>query len=119
MPRRLMFVQLKTGYDIDRGPAWIGWVDFSKTWKTAYFHGRTLRRGTGRGLFDANFYDVETHDEFWISGPRRDRGDLRFGPGQPTVEGDAEDAYGAFLRGSDPRDQEPQARTSRSRVRPG
>ncbi|GGW83408.1 hypothetical protein GCM10010350_80260 [Streptomyces galilaeus] len=65
-----MFVQLKTGYDIDRGP-------------------------------------------------RRDRGDLRFGPGQPTVEGDAEDAYGAFLRGSNPRDQEPQARTSRSRVRPG
>lgn len=31
MARRLMFVQLKSGYDIDRGPSWIAWLDFNKT----------------------------------------------------------------------------------------
>ena len=65
-----MYVQLKTGYDIDRGPSWIARVRFSKTWATAYVHGRTLRRWPG--LFDANFFDVETLEEFWLSGPKRD-----------------------------------------------
>ncbi|CAM5713884.1 hypothetical protein [Streptomyces aurantiogriseus] len=100
MPRRITFVQLKTGYDTDRGPSWIGWVDFSKSWKTAYFQGRTLRRATGLGLFDANFYDVETDEAFWISGPKRDRSDTRYGPEGPTVEDDAADAYRAFLQGA-------------------
>ncbi|MFF3847190.1 hypothetical protein [Streptomyces sp. NPDC002328] len=100
MPRRIMFVQLKTGYDTDRGPSWIGWVDFSKSWKTARFQGRTLRRATGLGLFDANFYDTETDEAFWISGPKRDRSDTRYGPEVPTVEADAADAYRAFLHGA-------------------
>ncbi|WP_432041499.1 hypothetical protein [Streptomyces cadmiisoli] len=99
MPRRIMFIQLKTGYDTDHGPAWIGWVDFSKTWSTAYFQGRTLRRATGLGLFDANFYDVESGESFWISGPKRDRTDARYGPEVPALEDDAADAYRAFLRG--------------------
>jgi hypothetical protein len=46
MARLIMYVQLKTGYDTDRGPSWIAWVRFSKTWNTAYIHGRTLRRGS-------------------------------------------------------------------------
>ncbi|MFG2531805.1 hypothetical protein [Streptomyces sp. NPDC048516] len=100
MPRRIMFVQLKTGHDIDRGPSWIGWVDFSKTWKTAYFQGRTLRRATGLGLCDANFYDVGSGEDFWISGPKRDRSDTRYGPEGPTVEEAAADAYRAFLQGA-------------------
>ncbi|MET7286948.1 hypothetical protein [Streptomyces sp. NPDC005573] len=95
-----MFVQLKTGYDTDRGPSWIGWVEFSKTWKTAYFQDRTLRRATGLGLFDANFYDVDTDESFWISGPKRDRRDTRYVPAAPTVEEDAADAYRAFLQGA-------------------
>ncbi|MFG2493385.1 hypothetical protein ACGFSD_20375 [Streptomyces caniferus] len=98
MPRRITFVQLKTGYDTDRGPSWIGWVNFSKTWSTAYFHGRTLRRG--EGMFDANFYDVETGEEFWVSGPKRDRTDTRYGPSDPEIESDAADAYRAFLDGA-------------------
>ncbi|MFF0740261.1 hypothetical protein ACFYVL_07650 [Streptomyces sp. NPDC004111] len=98
MPRRIMFVQLKTGYDTDRGPSWIGWVDFSKTWGTAYFHGRTLRRAGW--LSDANFYDLETNEEFWVSGPKRDRTDTRYGPSAPTIEPDAADDYHAFLDGS-------------------
>ncbi|MFJ2738408.1 hypothetical protein ACIO3O_01945 [Streptomyces sp. NPDC087440] len=98
MPRRIMFVQLKTGYDTDRGPSWIGWVDFSKTWSTARFHERTLRRA--EGMFDANFHDTETGEEFWVSGPKRDRTDARYGPRAAEIEPDAADAYRAFLDGA-------------------
>ncbi len=97
MPNRIMYVQLKTGYDTDQGPAWIGWVKFSKTWRTAYFQGRTLRRVQGG---DANFYDVDTDEEYWVSGPKRDRTDARYGAGRPTIEDDARAAYEAFLAGA-------------------
>ncbi|MCX4862839.1 hypothetical protein OHU11_06990 [Streptomyces sp. NBC_00257] len=98
MPRRLMFVQLKTGYNTDRGPSWIGWVDFSKTWSTGYFHGRTLRRAGG--MSDANFYDVQTDEEFWVSGPKRDRTDTRYGPSAPEIDPEAVETYHAFLEGA-------------------
>jgi hypothetical protein len=97
MNNRVMYVQLKTGYNADAGPSWIGWVRFTKTWRTAYFHGRTLRRVAGS---DANFYDTEAAEEYWISGPKRDRTDGRYSRQQPVVEEDARAAYDAFLAGA-------------------
>jgi hypothetical protein len=93
-----MYVQLKTGYDTDRGPSWIAWVRFSKSWQTAYFRGRTLRRVSG--MPDANFLDEDTQEKFWISGPKRDRSDGRYGRTAPEIEAGAREAYEAFLRGS-------------------
>ncbi|MFC0627842.1 hypothetical protein [Kribbella deserti] len=98
MAERIMYVQLKTGHATDRGPAWIARVRFSKTWSTAYVHGRTLRRATS--LVDANFYDVETNEEFWVSGPKRDQSDGRYGNTPPEVDPDVRDEYEAFLRGA-------------------
>jgi hypothetical protein len=97
MPDRIMYVQLKTGYGTDQGPAWIGWVRFSKTWQTAYFQDRTMRRAQGA---DANFYDVDTNEELWVSGSKRDRTDARYGPGRPTIEEGARGPYEAFLAGA-------------------
>jgi hypothetical protein len=57
----IMYVQIQTGYNTDRGPAWISRVRFSKTWRTAYWRSRTLARGQA---FDSNFYDVDTREEF-------------------------------------------------------
>ncbi len=102
MAERIMYVQLKTGYDSDRGPAWIALVSFSKSWRTLTFHGRRLRR-VARMAFanaDANFYDVETGDRYWVSGPRRDRRDGRHSSLQPVVDEEARAAYEAFLGGS-------------------
>ena len=95
---RVMFVQMKTGHDIDKGPAWISVVRFNRTWKTAKWHDKTLRRWPG--LFDANFYDVDTNEEYWISGPRRDMRDTRYSSVRPTIDDDAQAAYEAFLDGS-------------------
>jgi hypothetical protein len=97
MADRVMFVQLKTGHDIDQGPAWISVVRFSRTWKSALWHGKTLRRT--KCMFDANFYDVDTDEEYWMSGPHRDQRDVRYSTVRPTIDDDARDAYEAFLDG--------------------
>jgi hypothetical protein len=98
MAERVMFLQLKTGFNTDKGPAWISSVRFTRSWRTAYWRGRTLRRFPG--LFDANFYDVETGEEFWLSGPHRDRSDVRYSGIRPEVDQDVREVYEAFLRGS-------------------
>jgi hypothetical protein len=92
-----MFVQLKTGHGTDRGPCWISRVTFSKTWQTAYWHGRTLRRWTG--LPGGNFLDVETREVLWLSGPHRDRRDTRYSGVLPEVDDDVAESYGGFLAG--------------------
>ncbi|MCJ1714376.1 hypothetical protein [Curtobacterium sp. VKM Ac-2922] len=97
MPERIMYVQLKTGHDLDAGPAWITRVRFTKSWKTAIFHGRTLARSAA---FDANFVDVESRERYWVSGPKRDQTDARYRHGAPIVEDDVRDEYDAFLGGA-------------------
>lgn len=99
MTRRVMFVQLKTGFDTDRGPSWICWVDFNRSWKTARFHGRELRRLPPGRAGEGNFIDVGADELFWLSGPKRDRSDVRYGPGSPEVDDDVQDEYRAFLDG--------------------
>ena len=91
-----MFIQLKTGHDTDKGPAWISWVRFNKSWKTASWHGKTLRRWPS--MSDANFYDVETHEEYWLSGPHRDRTDTRYSNIRPEIDDDVRDARASRLR---------------------
>lgn len=96
-----MYVQLKTGYNTDRGPAWITRLRFSRSWRTAHFRGRTLERVTGLAAnFDANFYDIDNGEEFWISGPKRDRTDARYSRQQPEVDQDVLAEYEAFLNGA-------------------
>lgn len=97
MARRIMFVQLKTGFDVDRGPSWICWVNFGRSWNTARVHGRELRRLQG---IAGNFIDVETGEEFWLSGPKRDGSDTRYGPATTVVDDDAIADYRAFLAGA-------------------
>jgi len=96
-----MFVQLKSGHNTDAGPCWISRVRFTKSWRTVYFQKRTLRRVTGTAYAngDSNFYDVESDEGFWVSGPKRDRTDARYSRRQPTVDEDARTDYEAFLAG--------------------
>ena len=98
MPDRIMFIQLKTGHDTDKGPAWISVVSFNRSWKTARWHGRTLHRAPG--LFDANFLDIETKEEYWLSGPHRDQQDSRYSSITPIIDEEAQEAYSAFLDGT-------------------
>lgn len=96
MPERVQFVHMKTGYDTDLGPSWISLVKFSKTWRTTYWKGRTLGRQNGS---DGNFVDLASGEVFWISGPRRDKGDARYSNLEPQVDEDVREVYEAFLHG--------------------
>lgn len=67
MDRKLMYIELKTGY-ADDGPAWIGYVKTSRSGNTVYFDDRAFRKQAGCG---SNYEDIENGDAYWISGVKR------------------------------------------------
>ena len=69
MKRQLTYIELKTGYS-DNGPAWIGLVEFSKTGQTLYFDNKALKKQKIPGS-NSNHYDIETGDEYWVSGIKK------------------------------------------------
>ncbi len=79
---RIMYIEDKSsGLE---GDARIGRVYFSKTKKTLYYNGKRFQSLKGMG-FKANFFDIDSGDEYWISGPRKDGHDRLYG-GQRGVE---------------------------------
>ena len=90
MKDRIMYIELKTGY-AHNGPAWIGRVKFSKTGKTIYYKDKALQRGHG---VNGNYFDVETGEEYWISGVKKDRQDRHWaGSGAVEIDEDAREEY--------------------------
>lgn len=69
MKNRLIYVELKSGHG-DIGPAWIGLAATSKTGVTIYSNGKAFKR-INRGGIEGNYCDIETGDEYWISGIKR------------------------------------------------
>ena len=53
-------------------------MSFSKSGRTIYYGDKAFRSLNGAG-FKANFYDLETHEQLWISGPRKDGDDRLYG----------------------------------------
>ncbi len=94
-----MYVELKThggGHD-DNGPAWISRVTFSKTGKTIYWRGKTLHRAPRGGC--GNHVDVDTGEEYWISGPKRNGQDRYPWAGERTkIDPDVQEEYWTEIR---------------------
>ena len=91
-----MYIEDKSGGLI--GPARIGRVTFSKTGRTIYYRGRSFQSLKGLG-FKANYYDLETGDHFWISGPKRNGGDTLYGSGVPIeIDEDVREEYWRDIR---------------------
>ncbi len=66
-----MWIENKSGNGGLIGPARIGRVSFSKTGKTIKYKGHEFQSLKGVG-FKANYFDVESGEEYWISGCRKD-----------------------------------------------
>src|SRR6266508_3330305 len=91
---RLMYVELKSDRS-DRGPAWIGRVRTSKSGRTIYYRGLTLRRHQGVA---GNHVDVTTGDEYWVSGVKKDGTDRHWAGGGPVeIDPDVLDEYLAYV----------------------
>ena len=86
----IRYVELKSGHG-DSGPAWIARVTTSRTFRTVYFNGRALKR---RGGISANYRDIETGEEYWVSGVKKDGSDRHWaGGGIVWIEADVVDEY--------------------------
>lgn len=97
MKSRIMYIEAKSGGLT--GPARIGRVTFSKSGATLYYGEKAFRSLKGDG-FKSNYYDIETGDHYWISGPRRDGKDALYTTNtQPAIDDDVRAEYWLELRG--------------------
>jgi hypothetical protein len=93
--RILRYVELKSGYS-DNGPAWIAYVEQSKTGRTLYFNGRGLMKlkGQRRGESGGNYIDMETGESFWVSGVKKNGQDRHWaGSGKILIQAEAVPEY--------------------------
>lgn len=93
-----MYVEHKPAEHTDRAEAWIGWVTFSKTGRTVYTRGLRLQRSTRPAC--GNHVDLDTGENYWVSGPKKDGTDRLYGNAPVTIEDDARAEY-ERLRGLD------------------
>jgi hypothetical protein len=95
MRSAIMYIEDKSGGL--EGPARIGRVHFSKSGKTLYYRDRRFQSLKGSG-FKANYFDVETGEHFWISGPRKDQNDRLYGGNRGVeIDQDIYDEYQALI----------------------
>ncbi|BDD03874.1 hypothetical protein [Aureibacter tunicatorum] len=79
MKSEIKYIELKSGYS-GNGPAWIGKVEFSKSGQTVYFNGKSLKKLKSGGI-SGNHYDLESEDEYWISGVKKNGQDRHWAGG--------------------------------------
>ena len=93
---RIMYVENKS--EGLSGPARIGRVSFSKTGKTLYYRGKKLQSLNGAG-FKSNYYDLESDDEYWVSGPKKNGEDRLYNERVPVkIDDDVREEYWTEIR---------------------
>jgi len=83
-------------------------MTYSKTMRTLYCRGRAFQSLKGTG-FKANYFDVETNERYWISGPRRDSKDRLYAINLPEIDEDVREEYWTDIRKQPARKRETHA----------
>ena len=91
---RIMYIERGGGLSF---PGRIGRVRYSKTGRTLYYGDVTLQSLNGAG-YKTTHFDVETGEEYWVSGPRRDGNDPLY-PGVVEIDEDVREEYWRNVRG--------------------
>ena len=94
MQSRIMYIECKD--DGLSGAARIGRVTFSRSGQSVYYQGRRFETLGGQG-FKANYFDVATDAEYWISGCKKRGGD-RLYPGLIEIDSDVLEEYWVQIR---------------------
>lgn len=89
----VMFIEQKPGLT---GHARIGRVTTSATRRTIYYLGRKLQSLNGGG-YKANYFNVDTGLEYWISNCKKDGNDTLY-PGVIEIDEDAREEYWTSIR---------------------
>jgi hypothetical protein len=96
MKSRIMYIESKG--DGLNGSARIGRVTFSKTGSTIYYQGKSFQSLKGKG-FKSNYFEVETGEHYWISGPKKNGCDRLYGGSLPIeIEDDVREEYWGEIR---------------------
>ena len=106
---RIMYIEYKGDGIV--GPARIGRVTYSKTGKSIYYQGKEFASLNGSG-FKANFFDVETHEQYWISGCKKDGTDALYST-TIEIDEDVREEYWATIR------NKPESKNIKSGKQPG
>jgi len=97
MKPRIMYIENKHDDTELFGTARIGLVKFSKTGKTLYYRNAELQSLKGYG-FKANYYDVNTGEYYWVSGPKKKGQDTLY-TDKIFIDGDVLEEYWRDIRG--------------------
>jgi hypothetical protein len=92
---RIMYLENKSGA-LD-GEGRIGRVTHSKTKRSIYYQGRRFQSLNGQG-FKANYFDVESGESYWISGPKRNGRDRLYGGASVPIDEDVREEYWMTIR---------------------
>lgn len=93
---RIMYIECKAGSLV--GDARIGRVTFSQTGRTLHYRGHRFQSLKGAG-FKSNYYDVDTREDYWISGPKRSGADGLYSGSQRTeIDEDVREEYWREIR---------------------
>jgi hypothetical protein len=93
---RIMYIESKAEGLV--GASKIGRVSYSRTRGTLYYKDRAFQSLKGSG-FKANYFDVDTGDHYWISGPRRDGEDRLYVSHLPVeIDEDVREEYWIEIR---------------------
>jgi hypothetical protein len=93
---RVMYIECKAGCLTGAGR--IGRVTFSKTGRTLHYRGQRFQSLKGAG-FKSNYYDLDTGEDYWISGPKRRGGDALYGGSTPIeIDEDVREEYWRDIR---------------------
>ena len=99
---RIMYMELKSGHG-DSGPARIGRITFSNSGLGIRYKGHLFQRLKGTGVAGGNYFDSDTSDEYWISGPKKDGSDRHWaGGGVIHIDEDVADEYWREIRRREP-----------------
>lgn len=94
MKHRIMYIEPGGGLVLGGGR--IGRVTFSKTGKTLRYDGKDLLTLSGQG-YKANYFDTESGERYWISGPRRDGNDALY-PMTIEIDDEVREEYWCDIR---------------------
>ena len=92
---RIMYIECKAGELT--GVARIGRVTFSKTGRTIYYQGERFQSLKGAG-FKSNYFNVDTGEDYWISGPKRNGQDALYGGSSAEIDDDVREEYWRDIR---------------------
>ena len=94
MKSRVMYIECKS-----TGQANIGRVSFSKTGRTLRYRSLEFISLKGSG-FKANYLEIGSREQYWISGPRKDGQDRMYASEVPVeIDEDVRDEYLRDIRG--------------------